>query len=95
MKPMIDLKRQYLDIREDVLAIVNEILESSQYVLGKRVKELEDRIKEYCGISEAIGVASGTDALHLSLRAMGIGEGDEVITTPFTFFATAEAILYT
>ncbi|NTU43596.1 MAG: DegT/DnrJ/EryC1/StrS family aminotransferase [Nitrospirales bacterium] len=95
MKPMIDLKRQYLDIKEEVFEIVNEILESSQYVLGKRVKELEDRIKEYCGTAEAIGVASGTDALHLSLRALGIGEGDEVITTPFTFFATAEAILYT
>lgn len=92
---MIDLKKQYLEIKEEVGLILNEILESSQYVLGRRVSELEDGIKRYHGVREAIGVASGTDALHLSLRALGIGEGDEVITTPFTFFATVEAILYT
>lgn len=95
MKPMIDLKKQYLEIKEEVVLILNEILESSQYVLGRRVSELEDGIKRYHGVREAIGVASGTDALHLSLRALGIGKGDEVITTPFTFFATVEAILYT
>lgn len=95
MKPMIDLKRQYLDIKDEVLRMLDEILESSQYVLGKKVAELEERIKAYHGVEEAIGVASGTDALHLSLRALGIGPRDEVITTPFTFFATAEAILYT
>lgn len=95
MKPMIDLKKQYLDIKDEVLSILDEILESSQYVLGKRVLELEEDVKEYHGVKEAIGVASGTDALHLSLKALGIGEGDEVITTPFTFFATVEAILYT
>ncbi|MEW6117603.1 MAG: DegT/DnrJ/EryC1/StrS family aminotransferase [Nitrospirota bacterium] len=94
MKPMIDLKKQYLDIKEEVISTLNEILESSQYVLGKKVSELEENIKKYHNVSEAIGVASGTDALHLALRALGIGEGDEVITTPFTFFATAEAILY-
>lgn len=95
MKPMIDLKKQYLDIKDEVLSILNEILEGSQYVLGKRVLELEENVKKYHGVKEAIGVASGTDALHLSLKALGIGEGDEVITTPFTFFATVEAILYT
>lgn len=95
MKPMIDLKKQYHEIKEEVALILNEILESSQYVLGRRVSELEDGIKRYHGVREAIGVASGTDALHLSLKALGIGEGDEVITTPFTFFATVEAILYT
>ncbi len=95
MKPMIDLKKQYLEIKEEILYMLNEILESSQYILGKKVAELEDNIKNYHGIKEAIGVASCTDALHLSLRALGIGAGDEVITTPFTFFATVEAILYT
>ncbi|MBI4745558.1 MAG: DegT/DnrJ/EryC1/StrS family aminotransferase [Deltaproteobacteria bacterium] len=94
MKPMIDLKKQYLDIKDEVLSILNEILEGSQYVLGKRVLELEENVKKYHGVKEAIGVASGTDALHLSLKALGIGEGDEVITTPFTFIATAEAISY-
>jgi dTDP-4-amino-4,6-dideoxygalactose transaminase len=95
MKPMIDLKKQYLEIKDEVLSMMNEILESSQYVLGKKVLELEGHIKKYHGVQEAIGVASGTDALHLSLKALGIGEGDEVITTPFTFFATVEAVLYT
>jgi dTDP-4-amino-4,6-dideoxygalactose transaminase len=95
MKPMIDLKKQYLQIREEVLTTLNEVLESSQYVLGAKVRDLEREVRTFCGTGEAIGVASGTDALHLSLRAFGIGEGDEVITTPFTFFATAEAILYT
>lgn len=94
MKPMLDLKKQYLDIKDEVLYQLNEVLESSQYVLGRKVRELEADISSYHNVREAIGVASGTDALHLSLRALGIGQGDEVITTPFTFFATAEAILY-
>jgi dTDP-4-amino-4,6-dideoxygalactose transaminase len=92
---MIDLKKQYLQIRDEVLETLNEVLESSQYVLGAKVRELEREVRSFCSVAEAIGVASGTDALHLSLRALGIGEGDEVITSPFTFFATAEAILYT
>lgn len=94
MKPMIDLKKQYIEIKDEVLSILNEILESSHYILGEKVREFEADVKRYHGVQEAIGVASGTDALHLSLRALGIGEGDEVITTPFTFFATVEAILY-
>lgn len=95
MIPMVDLKKQFNDIREEVFEVMAEVLESSQYILGPKVKELEKRIAEYHGVSEAIGVASGTDALHISIESLGIGEGDEVITTPFTFFATAEAILYT
>ena len=95
MKPMLGLKTQYLDIRDEVLAVVGEILESSQYILGRRVRELEEKVAAYHGVPDAIGVASGTDALHLSLLSLGIGKGDEVITTPFTFFATVEAILYT
>jgi len=95
MVPMVDLKKQFQGIKEEVLNIVTEILESSQYILGQKVSEFERKVANYHSVREAIGVASGTDALHLSIDALGIGEGDEVITTPFTFIATAEAILYT
>ncbi len=94
MVPMVDLKKQFQGIKEEVLDIVIEILESSQYILGQKVSEFERKVANYHSIREAIGVASGTDALHLSIDALGIGEGEEVITTPFTFIATAEAILY-
>jgi len=93
--PMVDLKKQFSDIKDELFVMLTEILESSQYILGPKVLELEKKIAEYHGVTEAVGVASGTDALHLSIEALGIGEGDEVITTPFTFFATAEAVLYT
>src|SRR4030042_3010438 len=95
MIPMIDLKKQFSEIKDEVLEVLTEILESTQYILGPRVLELETKIARYHDVSEAIGVASGTDALHLAVKALGIGEGDEVITTPFTFFATAEALFYT
>ena len=92
---MIDLKKQLSDIKDEVFEVLTGILESTQYILGPKVLELEQKIAGYHGVSDAIGVASGTDALHLALESLGIGEGDEVITTPFTFFATAEAIFYT
>jgi dTDP-4-amino-4,6-dideoxygalactose transaminase len=95
MVPMIDLKKQFAEIKDEVLGVVTEILESAHYVLGPRVSEFEKKVAAYHAVSEAIGVASGTDALHLAVEALGIGEGDEVITTPFTFFATAEAVIYT
>jgi UDP-2-acetamido-2-deoxy-ribo-hexuluronate aminotransferase len=94
MVPMVDLKKQFRQIKKEVFHVLTEILESSHYVLGAKVAELEKKIAAYHTIQEAIGVASGTDALHLSVEALGIGAGEEVITTPFTFFATAEAILY-
>lgn len=94
MIPMVDLKKQFQEIKDEVFGTLTEILESSQYILGPKVSELERKIADYHGVREAIGVASGTDALHLSIEALDIGEGDEVITTPFTFFATVEAILY-
>ncbi len=95
MVPMVDLKKQFREIKGDVLNVLTEILESSKYILGSKVSDLEKKVADYHGTGEAIGVASCTDALHLSLDALGIETGDEVITTPFTFFATVEAILYT
>ncbi|GAB6183969.1 DegT/DnrJ/EryC1/StrS family aminotransferase [Thermodesulfovibrio hydrogeniphilus] len=94
MRPFIDLKAQYKNIKDEVLQCINEVLESSHYILGENVKKFEEEVQNYLGVKQAIGVASGTDALHLALRALGIGRGDEVITTPFTFFATVEAIIY-
>lgn len=95
MKPMIDLKRQFIDIKDEIFSELDEVLQSSQYILGKKVLELEKKMSEYHSVKDAIGVASGTDALFLSLLALDIGKDDEVITTPFTFFATVEAIIYT
>lgn len=92
MIPLIDLNAQYMQIKNEIDQVVLEVLESSQYIMGPRVKELEKIIAEYIGTKHAISCANGTDALILSLQACGIGEGDEVITTPFTFFATAESI---
>lgn len=95
MKPMVDLKKQYGEIKDEIWSMLESILESSHYIMGKKVLELEEKVRNYHGVKEAVSVASGTDALHLALKAFGINEGDEVITTPFTFFATVEAILYT
>ncbi len=92
MIPLIDLKAQYDKIRSEIDRAVFDALENGQYVLGPKVKELEKRVAEYTGVKHAIACANGTDALILSLHACGVSEGDEVITTPFTFFATAEAI---
>ncbi len=90
--PLVDLKAQYHSIRTEIDEAVHRILESGQFILGSEVKSLEEEIASYCGVKHAVGVASGTDALHLALLACGIRPGDEVITTPFTFIATAEAI---
>ncbi len=93
--PFIDLKAQYETIREDVQEAVQRVFESQAFVLGDEVSEFECDIAEYCDSREAIGCASGSDALLLSLMGLEIGEGDEVITSPFTFFATAGAICRT
>ena len=91
---MLDLKRQYNNFRNEINAAVLAVLESGQYILGPNVQAFEAEAAQYCGTRYAIGVASGTDALHLALLACDIHPGDEVITTPFTFAATIEAILY-
>ena len=92
MIPMVDLQRQYKTLKADIDTAIQGVLDSAQFILGPNVGELEKEIAEYHGIPHAVGVASGTDALLLSLRACGIGAEDEVITTPFTFIATAEVI---
>jgi len=92
--PMVDLKGQYEDLRDEIEKGFRSVLESTAFILGPNGSALEEEIAAYCGVKHAVGVASGTDALHLAIRAAGIGAGDEVITTPFTFIATAEAISY-
>jgi len=92
MIPMVDLKRQYQNLKAAIDAAIQNVLEDGQFILGPNVAELEKEIAAYHGVSHAVGVASGTDSLLLSLRACGIGAGDEVITTPFTFIATADVI---
>jgi len=92
--PMVDLKIQYESIKEEINSAILGVLQSTQFILGPHVKALEDEVAKYHGVRHAVSLASGTDALHLALRASGIGRGDEVITTPFTFIATAEAVSY-
>ena len=92
MIPILDSKRQYAQIGNDIEKAVCEVLRSGSYILGPNVKALETELAEYIGIDHAVSLNSGTDALHIALRALDIGAGDEVITTAFTFVATAEAI---
>lgn len=90
--PLLDLKAQYNTLKSEILAAIHSVLDSGSYIMGGNVRALEESIAEMCAVKHGIGVASGTDALLLSLIALGIGEGDEVITTPYTFFSTAEVI---
>ena len=90
--PLIDLKAQYESLSEELKEATLGILTSANYIMGKIVIDFEKAFAEYVGVKHAISVGNGTDGLVIALKAMGIGEGDEVITTPFTFFATAEAI---
>ena len=92
--PMVDLKGQYLTLKDEIDSALIDALSATQFILGPNVQAFEQEAAEYLGVEHAVGVASGTDALHLGLAAAGIGEGDEVITTAFTFIATAEAISY-
>lgn len=94
MIPFLNIKAQYATIQPEVEAAALSVLRSGSYVLGEEVAALEEEFAAYCGTTHAIAVNTGTSALHLSLIAAGVGPGDEVITTPFTFVATAAAIRY-
>jgi UDP-2-acetamido-2-deoxy-ribo-hexuluronate aminotransferase len=91
--PFIDLKTQYRALEPQIQARINAVLEHGQYIMGPEVKELEDKLAAYTGAKHCITVASGTEALLISLMALGIQPGDEIITTPFTFVATVEVIV--
>jgi dTDP-4-amino-4,6-dideoxygalactose transaminase len=91
--PLLDLRAQYATIKDKVRPAVDEVLETQRFILGEQVSALEKEIANYCSVPFAVGVASGTDALLLSLKALGVGPGDAVVTVPFTFFATAGAVV--
>jgi dTDP-4-amino-4,6-dideoxygalactose transaminase len=90
--PLLDLKREYAPIRNDILSAITEVIDSTQFIMGPKITELETALATYCQSDYALGVSSGTDALLLALMALDIKAGDEVITSPFTFFATAGSI---
>ncbi len=90
--PLLDLVAQHKTIRDEMMEAVTRVFDSQQFVMGAGVEEFEHAVAEYLGVKHAIGCASGSDALLLALIALGVGEGDEVITTAFTFFATTSAI---
>lgn len=92
--PLVDLKQQYQAIKPEIDAAIGRVLEGAQFALGPAVESFEREFAAYCGVAHAVGVNSGTSALHVALLAAGVGPGDEVITVPFTFVATIAAIEY-
>ncbi len=91
--PLADLKAQYLSIKPEIDAAIQRVLENTSFIQGPEVAAFEEAFAQYVGVGAAVGVASGTAALHLALLACGVGPGDEVITTPHTFYATAESVV--
>ncbi|QDV55616.1 DegT/DnrJ/EryC1/StrS family aminotransferase [Rosistilla oblonga] len=92
--PLVDLATQSRQIKEDVLRRMSDVIDSARYILGQEVQEFEEQFAAYCGVDHCVGLANGTDALHMALRALDVGEGDEVITAGNSFAATAFAIAY-
>src|SRR6202011_2590867 len=93
--PLHDLHRQYLQVRDEVLAAIERVCASQQYIFGAEVDGFERELANFCGAGDAVGCVSGTDALWLALVAAGVQPGDQVLTTPFCFFASASAITRT
>ncbi|SDI21236.1 hypothetical protein SAMN05192534_12525 [Alteribacillus persepolensis] len=93
MIPLVDLKIEYEKLKDKIQSEINEVMDNSSFILGNKAKELESFVSAYTKTNYGIGVGNGTDALLIALEALNIGKGDEVITTPFTFFATAEVIV--
>lgn len=92
--PAFNLTRQYALLKEEIDSAVRRVIESGRFVLGEEVETIEEQVAAFCGTEHAVAVASGTDALHLALRAVGVGPGDEVLVPAFTFIATAEVVVY-
>ena len=92
--PLLDLKAQYRELKDELDAAIMDVMENAAFIGGPKVKALEAAIAEYCGTGHAVACANGTDALFLIMASLGIGKGDEVITTPFTFWATVECIVH-
>ena len=90
--PYLDLSKEFNSLKEEWFAMISEDGARGSWILGPNVHAFEKEVAEFVGTSHAIGVANGTDSLYLSLRALGVGPGDEVITTPYTFFSTSEVI---
>jgi dTDP-4-amino-4,6-dideoxygalactose transaminase len=90
--PMLDLSEQYQTLKGEIMEALDDVMSKSHFILGANVKKLESDVAEYSGVSHGIGVANGSDALHISLQACGVTQGDEVIVPSFTFFATAGAV---
>jgi dTDP-4-amino-4,6-dideoxygalactose transaminase len=92
--PLLDLKAEYAGLRDEILPALDRICQNSTFVEGPEVQAFEREFADFCGTTYCVALSSGTAALHLGLLAMGVQAGDEVITTPNTFLATAEAITY-
>jgi len=93
--PLVDLRRQYLSIRKEIDQAIQGVIDNSAFIMGEDVQEFENEFAKFCGVKYGVGTSSGTTALHLALVICGIKQGDEVITVPYTFIATTEAISYT